>query len=255
LTEQKLATEGVSLTRTRHRTDGSPPEPVLCDVSFEVAAGEVFGIIGPSGAGKTSLLRLLNGLEAPDRGRILLDGEDVAGLDTIEVRRRVGMVFQAPALFPGTVGENVGYALEIAGVPGATREAKGLVCLDRAGLSDDFWSREALELSQGEQQRVAIARALAAEPEILLMDEPTSALDPSAAARIVDLVGSLRRDLGVTIVFVTHLMEQARRICDRALVLIEGRGVEEGEVGALFDAPSSELTRLFIEGRLDGGPR
>jgi putative ABC transport system ATP-binding protein len=248
----KLAVEGLSLTRSRASADGGRSErEVLRDVSFSVGEGEVFGVIGPSGAGKTTLLRLLNGLETADRGSIALDGEDVGGMEMTDLRRRVGMVFQAPALFHGTIGTNVAYALELDGVPREEREGRGIACLERAGLPPSFWTRDALELSQGEQQRVAFARALAAEPEVLLLDEPTSALDPAAASRIVALVGRLNEDVGVTIVFVTHLLEQARQICDRALVLIGGEGVEEGTIPGLFDCPSCEATRLFIEGRLD----
>lgn len=248
----KLAVEGLAFTRSHATADGGRSErEVLRDVSFSVGEGEVFGVIGPSGAGKTTLLRLLNGLETPDQGSIALDGEDVAGMQMTELRRRVGMVFQAPALFHGTVGTNVAYALELDGVPPGEQEGRGVACLERAGLPAGFWGRDALELSQGEQQRVAFARALAAEPEVLLLDEPTSALDPAAASRIVALVGGLNRDVGVTIVFVTHLLEQARQICDRALVLVGGEGVEEGTVPGLFDCPNCEATRLFIEGRLD----
>ena len=250
--DAKLAVEGLSLTRSRVTIDGGRSErEVLRDVSFSVGEGEIFGVIGPSGAGKTTLLRLLNGLDTPDRGTIALDGEDVAGMEMTDLRRKVGMVFQTPALFHGTVGTNVAYALELDGVPREEREGRGVACLERAGLPPSFWARDALELSQGEQQRVAFARALAAEPEVLLLDEPTSALDPAAASRIVALVGGLNKDVGVTIVFVTHLLEQARQICDRALVLIGGEGVEEGAIPGLFDCPACEVTRLFIEGRLD----
>jgi ABC-type methionine transport system ATPase subunit len=248
----KLGVVGLSLTRSSASSDGGLSErEVLRDVTFSVGEGEVFGVIGPSGAGKTTLLRLLNGLETADRGSIALDGMDIVGLEMTDLRRRVGMVFQAPALFHGTVGTNVGYALELDGVPRGEREGRGAACLERAGLPPSFWGRDARELSQGEQQRVAIARALAADPEVLLLDEPTSALDPAAASRIVSLVGGLNEEVGVTIVFVTHLMEQARQICDRALVLIGGEGVEEGTIPELFDCPSCDATRLFIQGRLD----
>lgn len=218
-----------------------------------VRSGEVYGIIGPSGAGKTTLLRLLNGLETPDRGTVLVDGEDVGRMDVLALRRRVGMVFQSPALFPGSVASNVRYSLAIHAVPDDEQECRGLACLDRVGLSGDFWGRSASELSQGEQQRVSIARALVSEPEVLLMDEPTSALDPTSSSRILSVVRSLNRDVGVTIVFVTHFMQQAREVCDRALVLIGGTSVEEGDVPGLFEAPRWEVTRRFIMGELDAG--
>jgi len=249
----KLEVVAASLQRGGRAGGIGAVRPVLRDVSFSVRSGEAFGIIGPSGAGKTTLLRLLNGLETPDRGSVLVDGEDVARMDVLDLRRRVGMVFQSPALFPGTVGSNVCYSLAIRGIPDDERECRGLACLGRVGLWDEFWDRSASELSQGEQQRVAIARALVNEPEVLLMDEPTSALDPTSASRILSVVRSLNRDVGVTIVFVTHLMHQAREVCDRALVLVGGRSVEEGHVPGLFEDPRSELTRRFIAGELDAG--
>lgn len=249
----KLSVEGVTLMRSLTAGGDGPQErEVLKGVSFRVGEGEVFGIIGPSGAGKTSVLRLLDGLESPDAGRILLDGRNVADMDVVELRRRVGMVFQAPALFSTDVAGNVEFALELLGVSTSEREARALTCLDLVGLPAEFRWRKSTELSQGERQRVAIARALAAGPEVLLMDEPTSALDPAASARILALVESLNERLGVTIVFVTHLLAQARKVCDRALVLVGGRGIEEGETERLFDAPASPLTRLFTEGRLVG---
>jgi ABC-type methionine transport system ATPase subunit len=247
----KLEVRDVSLSRVRTVGERAERARVLTSVSFAVGEGEAFGIIGPSGSGKTSLLRLLNGLDSPDSGRVLLDGRDTAEMEALVLRRRIGMVFQAPSLFPGTVQENVEYALALMGAARDGRGARGRRCLDRAGLPASFWSREASELSRGEQQRVSIARALAAEPEVLLMDEPTSALDPTAAERILCLAQSLNVDDGVTVVFVTHLMDQARRVCGRALVLVDGQGVEEGQVERLFVEPSHELTRRFIEGRLD----
>jgi ABC-type methionine transport system ATPase subunit len=223
---------------------------VLTNVSFDVAPGEIYGVIGPSGAGKTTLLRLMNGLDSPDAGAILLDGVDTSKMDVLALRRSVGMVFQSPALFRGTVASNVEYALALRSAGPTEREAGGLAALSRVGLPDSFWTRDASRLSRGEQQRVSIARALAAEPRVLLMDEPTSALDPTSASRILALVRALNETTGVTVVFVTHLMAQAREVCGRALVLVEGRGVEEGGVPGILDAPRSELTRLFVEGKL-----
>jgi ABC-type methionine transport system ATPase subunit len=200
-------------------------------------------------------LRLLNGLESPDAGRILLDGVDVSLGDVLDLRRRVGMVFQAPALFPGRVSDNVCYSLALQGIPRDEQDCRGRASLGRVGLSDGFWDRSPTELSQGEQQRVSIARALVCEPDVLLMDEPTSALDPTSCSRILSVVRALNRELGMTVVFVTHLMQQARDVCDRALVLIDGRSIEDGEVPALFETPESELTRRFIDGELVARPR
>lgn len=224
---------------------------VLTDVSFCVEAGTVFGIVGPSGSGKTSLLRVLNGLDSPSAGRVLIDGRDAAALDPIALRRRVGMVFQVPALFHGTVGSNIEYPLLLAGVGAAERQARGRACLAHVGLPSGFWERAASELSRGEQQRVSIARALANAPEVLLMDEPTAALDPTSVQKILSLVRALNEETGATIVFVTHLLEQARVICDRALMLIGGRVVEEGPVPNVLLAPASPAGAAFVEGRLD----
>jgi D-methionine transport system ATP-binding protein len=246
--EDRLVAEHLSLARGGGRDPDAERRPVLQDVSFRVRGGEIFGVIGPSGAGKTTLLRLLNGLESPDRGRILVDGVDAAVMDVVTLRRRVGMVFQAPALFPGRVSTNICYPLAIQGVPVDEQEHRGRAALERVGLLADLWDRGAEELSQGERQRVSIARALVSEPAVLLMDEPTSALDPAASSRILSIVRSLNSDVGVTIVFVTHLMHQARDLCHRALVLIDGQSVEQGQIPALLDAPSSELARSFLGG-------
>jgi ABC-type methionine transport system ATPase subunit len=252
-TPWKLAAETLSLVRPAASGAGTAPRVVLDEVSFGVRSGEVFGIIGPSGAGKTTLLRLLNGLDSPSRGRVLIDGVDAGSGDVLVLRRRVGMVFQAPALFPGLVSDNVRFPLVLVGRSRGEQDDLGRAALGQVGLAADFWDRNAAELSQGEQQRVSIARALANRPEVLLMDEPTSALDPASSSRILSVVRALNRESGVTIVFVTHLMQQAREVCDRALVLIGGRRVEEGPVPALFDAPGSDLTRRFINGDLEAG--
>ncbi len=250
--DQKLRVSGVSLNRPDSSgSEGRGFRRVLTDVSLGVDDGEVYGIVGPSGSGKTSLLRLLNGLDSPSSGRVFLDGEDALKIDPIALRRRVGMVFQAPALFQGTVGRNIEYPLSLLAVPAPEREARGRACLDLVGLPGGFWVRAASELSQGEQQRVSIARALANGPEVLLMDEPTSALDPASSGTILSLVRSLNAEMGVTVVFVTHLLDQARALCARALVLVGGRAVEEGAVGEILGAPESEAGRAFVEGRLN----
>lgn len=250
--EYRLATQDLTYSH-RSAVLGRPARPVLKDVTFGVRQGEVYGVIGPSGSGKTTLLRLLNGLETPDRGRVLVDGVDTASVDVLDLRRRVGMVFQAPTLFPGRVADNVCFSLAVQGVSRHEQDCRGRAALQQVGLPGEFWERNAAELSQGEQQRVSIARALVCEPDVLLMDEPTSALDPTSSSRVLSLVSFLNREFGVTIVFVTHLMQQAREVCDRALVLIDGRNIEEGDVPILFDAPRTDLTRRFIGGELEPG--
>ena len=225
-------------------------------VSFSVPEGGVFTVVGPSGSGKSTLLRAIVRLVEPDAGRVLLDARDATALPVPELRRRVGMVFQRPSMFEGTVADNVLYG------PRLRREcperdgpeARGIVAplLERVGLPPDFAGKPADELSGGEAQRVALARALANRPEVLLLDEPTSSLDPTASRCIEELLVALAESTDLTFVFVTHDLHQARRIGDHGLLLVEGRVVEQGPLPAMLDDPAHDLTRLFAAGRLSG---
>lgn len=215
---------------------------MLHDVSFQVAPGECFTILGPSGSGKTSLLRLCNRLDDPATGEILLDGKLLTALDPVLVRRRVGMAFQAPVMLGGTVADNVAYPATLAG-----RNLNPAVLLEQVGLNPDLASRNAAELSLGQQQRVGLARVLANEPEILLLDEPTSGLDIVSSRRILELVSTLRQDLGITIIFVTHLLEQAEHLADRVGLLVDGRLRRVADKTAFFSGSRAELERLFAE--------
>ncbi len=196
-------------------------------VSFE--RGVATALVGPSGAGKTSLLRCLNRLEEPCEGRVLLDGVDVRSLPPTQLRRRVGMIFQTPVLFPGGVGANLAYGLE------SHSRDELAASLEAVGLPVSFLDREAFALSVGQAQRVCIARALVREPEVLLMDEPTSALDREAAGRIEGLIGDLV-GRGLTVVLVTHNLPHARRVCDRGILLSEGYVVADGGWQEIEDA-------------------
>ncbi|HET7483384.1 MAG TPA: phosphate ABC transporter ATP-binding protein [Actinomycetota bacterium] len=190
------------------------------DAAFE--RSRVTALVGPSGAGKTSLLRCLDRLEDPDRGRVLLDGTDIRDLDPTYVRRTVAMIFQTPVLFPGGVEANLRYGMVEAVARGDVVEALGA-----AGLPESFAERDATALSVGQAQRVALARALIRKPEVLLLDEPTSALDKDAAAKIEETIRTLAsRDL--TIVLVTHNLAQARRVADTALLMVDGQIVDSG---------------------------
>jgi putative ABC transport system ATP-binding protein len=203
--------------------------PVLRDVSASFERGKVTAVVGPSGAGKTSLLRCLNRLEDPTGGAVLLDGEDVRELDPQDVRRRVGMIFQTPVVFEGDVRANLTYGLN--GVaPSRLEEA-----LEAAALPASFLDRESTALSVGQAQRVCIARALVRNPEVLLMDEPTSALDKDAAARVEELVTSLV-GRGLAAVVVTHDLAQARRVASGGILLVEGRVVAAGPLSELEHA-------------------
>jgi putative ABC transport system ATP-binding protein len=210
-----LEARGISLERAHRR--------VLSDVDVGFRSRLVTAIVGPSGAGKTSLLRCLNRLEEPHAGEVLLDGADIRTLDPTALRKRVGMIFQTPILFEGSVRSNLSYGLD--GVDdGALVEA-----LDAVGLHESFLDRDSTALSVGQGQRVCLARALVRGPEVLLMDEPTSALDKDATARIESLIRHLAEgDLAVALV--THNIAQASRVADRALLLVEGRVEAQGSM-------------------------
>ena len=203
---------------------------VLGPVSVDIPGGEIFTIVGPSGSGKTMFLRTLNRLTEPDSGTITLAGTDIRSIPPRELRRRVGMVFQTPVIFPGTVLDNLLMGPSMREETGPRgREAQTFTredadsLLRSVGLASDILHREAAKLSVGEQQRVCIARALANDPEVLLLDESTASLDPGSTTTIERLMVSLNRELGLTLVMVTHNMEQARRIGHTTMLLEAGR--------------------------------
>ncbi|MBK5002042.1 methionine ABC transporter ATP-binding protein [Pseudomonas sp. S31] len=221
----------------------------LEEVDLQVRQGEVFGIIGRSGAGKSSLLRLLNRLEAPSEGQVLVDGEDIAGLQGVQLRafrRKVAMIFQHfNLLSSATVAENVELPLRMAGIAKAQRRQRVVELLELVGLADRAGAYPA-QLSGGQKQRVGIARALVLQPQILLCDEATSALDPQSTQAILTLLRDINRRLGLTIVLITHEMEVIRDLCDRVAVLEHGRIVESGEVWRVFGAPRHAVSQLLL---------
>lgn len=198
---------------------------ILGDVSFDVRTRELLGIVGPSGSGKSSLLRLLNRLDEPTSGTVYLDGLDYRQLPPRELRRRVGMVTQRPYLFPGDVASNLRFGPAQRGESVSDADITRL--LEQVGLPG-FAAQEVSVLSGGEQQRGSLARTLANRPEVLLLDEPTSALDEESKLGIEELIGTLVRDHGLTCVMVTHDRDQARRLCQRVLLLEAGRLVQSG---------------------------
>jgi ABC-type methionine transport system ATPase subunit len=218
---------------------------ILRGVTFAVQAGEVFSVVGPSGAGKSTLLRTINRLVESTAGNIFLDGAPIEEINPLELRRRIGMVFQLPALFGDTVEDSVLYGVRLAGKCADVERLLGL-----AGLTASLASRNPQSLSVGQQQRVSIARALALEPEVLLMDEPTSALDQVARQRIEDLIGQLNKELGLTIVVVSHALDQVERIADRVVLLIDGRSEGEWSKEEFFGKGVGEKARRFVEGEL-----
>jgi putative ABC transport system ATP-binding protein len=218
---------------------------ILKGVNATVDEGEVLSIVGPSGAGKSTLLRTINRLVEPTSGEIFLDGVPTREMDPLELRRRVGMVFQLPALFGETVAEVVLYGLRLVG-----RSADVYRLLESVGLDASLATRNPQSLSVGQQQRVSIARALALEPEVLLMDEPTSALDRAARQRIEDLITDLNVRLNLTIVLVSHALDQVERVADRVLLLVAGRSEGEWRKGEFFSEKVTEQARRFIAGEL-----
>ncbi|KAB0490163.1 methionine ABC transporter ATP-binding protein [Pseudomonas vancouverensis] len=224
----------------------------LHDINLDIRRGEVFGIIGRSGAGKSSLLRSLNRLEQPSSGQVLIEGEDIIGFDRGQLaalRRRTGMIFQHFNLMASrTVGDNVGLPLLLAGIGRAERERRVLELLQLVGLADKRDAYPA-QLSGGQKQRVGIARALVLQPDLLLCDEATSALDPESTQSILALLRDINRRLGLTIVLITHEMEVIRDLCDCVVVLEQGRVVEQGEVWQVFGEPQHQVTHALL-GRL-----
>ncbi|KQZ11783.1 methionine ABC transporter ATP-binding protein [Microbacterium sp. Root53] len=218
-------------------------------VSLDIERGDVFGVIGYSGAGKSTLVRLINGLEPVTSGSIEVDGVDVTKLPERrlrEVRQGIGMIFQRFNLLRSrTIRDNVAYPLEVAGWPRAKRAARVAELLDFVGLSDKAGAYPE-QLSGGQQQRVGIARALAAEPGILLADEATSALDPETTDEVLDLLARVNRELGVTIVVITHEMDVIARIANKVAVMEGGRVVESGPTYDVFTAPTSDTARRFV---------
>jgi phosphate transport system ATP-binding protein len=230
----------------------------LKSVSFEIPSGSVTAIIGPSGCGKSTLLRSFNRMNdlIPGvrlNGQMVVSGHDVygAGTDVVELRRRVGMVFQRPNPFPKSIFENVAFGLRMLGVNDrAELSPRVEQSLRRAALWDevrDRLDRSALQLSGGQQQRLCIARCLAVEPEVILMDEPASALDPTATVRIEELILELKGRY--TIVVVTHNMQQAARISDRTAFMLQGELVEYDDTRRVFTSPREKLTEDYITGR------
>ena len=231
---------------------------VLKDISFKVPEKRVTALIGPSGCGKTTLLRCFNrmhDLYPGNRyeGRILLDGENILdpNYDLIRLRIRVGMVFQKPTAFPMSIFDNVAYGLRLQGLKNKTELADRVEkALKDAALWEevkDKLNKPATALSGGQQQRLCIARAIAVEPEVLLFDEPTSALDPISTAKIEELVVSFKDRL--TVIIVTHNMQQAARVSDYTAFMYMGELIEFNRTEDLFIKPKEKLTEDYITGR------
>jgi len=232
------------------------PNRVLDGVDLAIEAGESLAIIGQSGSGKSVMLKCILGLIRPDRGSILIDGEEIVGLSGAALDRRrakVGMLFQGSALFDSLpVWRNVTFGLtQGRAVSGARMRAIAEENLERVGLDRQILNLKPSELSGGMQKRVALARAIALRPEIIFFDEPTTGLDPIRADVINDLIVSLVDDLGVTAVTITHDMASARKIAHRVAMLYQGRIVWKGPRDRLYDSGNPYVDQ-FVQGRADG---
>lgn len=242
-----VAFEGV----TKHfgGAGGQAGFTALDGIDYTVPRGAITGIIGRSGAGKSTLIRLVNGLEVPSAGRVLVDGVDVCALDEAglrTLRRSVGMIFQHFNLLSSrTVRDNIALPLEIAGFDKNAIDARVKPLIDLVGLSDKA-GRYPAELSGGQKQRVGIARALATEPSLLLSDEATSALDPETTQSILELLKTINRDLGLTVLLITHEMEVVKTIASRIAVIDKGLIVEEGRTFDIFTRPRHETTQALL---------
>lgn len=232
----------------------------LSEISMDILERDVTALIGPSGCGKSTFLRCLNRMNdtisnTKMEGTILLDGEDIFAedMDVVDLRQRVGMVFQKPNPFPQSIFDNVAFGPRVLGLIDSRLELETIVerSLQRAAIWDevkDGLHENALDLSLGEQQRLCIARVIAVEPEVILMDEPTSALDPIATLEIEDLVRQLKEQY--TIVIVTHNMQQAARVSDKTGLFWLGELVEFGETPLIFTRPKEERTEAYVTGRV-----
>lgn len=220
------------------------------DLSLDINEGEIYGVIGYSGAGKSTFVRLLNRLEEPSSGRIVIDQQEITALNTKQLRiarQEIGMIFQHfNLLWSRTVRDNIAFPLEIAGVPKKEREERVTELIGLVGLT----GREnayASQLSGGQKQRVGIARALANNPKVLLCDEATSALDPETTNSILDLLVDINQKFGLTIILITHEMHVIRKICNQVAVMEEGKIVEQGDVLDIFLRPKQQVTKKFVE--------
>ncbi|MDO5680112.1 MAG: ATP-binding cassette domain-containing protein [Pelistega sp.] len=221
----------------------------LQGIDLAIEEGTVFGIIGRSGAGKSTLIRMINQLERPDQGAVLIDDKDITKLSNDglrKLRQSIGMVFQHFNLLNSrTVIDNVMYPLRLAGVDKATRQARALELLELVGLSEHV-HKYPRQLSGGQRQRVGIARALANRPSILLCDEATSALDPETTQSVLALLNRINKEMGITIVLITHSMNVIRTLCDEVAIIDAGKIVEEGKVIDVFLHPQHPTTKSLL---------
>ena len=233
--------------------------PVLRDFSLDLERGEFLTVIGRSGCGKTTALRLVNGLISADAGRVLVKGQDVAQADPVALRRGIGYTIQNVGLFPHmTVEKNIAYVPSLSKSPrwkGEERSRRAAELLHTVGLEPGLAGRYPRELSGGQRQRVGIARALAAQPDILLMDEPFGAVDEITRRQLQDEILRLHQERGITILFVTHDIEEALKLGTRVLVMEEGRATQFGPPSALLSSPATPFAAQLVRRSREFAPR
>ncbi len=240
----------IKLNNLKKTYSGSGKSITAVDgISLDIPENTIFGIIGKSGAGKSSLVRLISLLETPDEGEVFYNEERVDNLDKKELiarRRKIGMIFQNFNLFSSrTAGKNIAYPLEICGTPKNEIKSRVTEMLRLVGLEDRSDSPIST-LSGGQKQRIAIARALAVQPDILFCDEATSALDPQTTGSILSLIRTLQKEMNLTVVMITHQMEVVRDACEYVAVIDHGKVVEQGSVKDIFSSPKSKVTKDFM---------
>ena len=240
----------MEIIRLEHVTKSFDGQKVLDDLSLSVNEGEFLTVIGRSGCGKTTMLRLINGLQKPDSGKVYVEGEDVDNTDLIALRRRIGYVIQNKGLFPHmTVEKNISYVPVISGKKNKEENHRqALRLLKLAGLEESMAGRYPSELSGGQQQRVGIARALASDAKILLMDEPFGALDEITKRAMQDEMLALQAQLHMTIVFITHDIREAMKLGDRVLVMEQGKIAQLDTPEMILRCPADDFVRDLTSG-------
>lgn len=227
------------------------PVVALDDINLDIRRGEIFGIIGLSGAGKSTLVRCINMLEVPTSGEVIFEGENLAALSEAgqrKARQNMGMIFQQfNLLAQRNVIRNICFPMEIAGISKKDAKDRAMELLKLVGLEDRAKAYPA-QLSGGQKQRVAIARAIATNPKVLLCDEATSALDPNTTKSILQLLKQINRDLGITVIVITHEMSVIEAICDRVAIIDRSQIAEVGNVSDIFSEPKSKIGRQLILG-------
>jgi len=235
----------------KHSNGENTEKTILDGISFTVNEGDILAIMGPSGSGKTTLLRLINRLEDPLEGNILIDSKSILQYPVVELRRKIGLVFQIPYMFEGSVLDNILYGPMLAGenIENKRKEIKEL--LPWFGFKSDILERDPDRLSVGEKQRISILRTLMNDPEVIMLDEPTSSLDPGSARNILELVRDINKRKNQTIVLVTHIPEHARISAKNTLILIGGKIVEQGSIEEVFDNTQTTIARDFLDGKIN----